>query len=523
MTTDTSRRAVLASAASIGLFALPTGACSGARDLPGTDASQPAPPLNPVAGTAGMQVRIRSNERLEVDLSSVLAGFNDTGNLISVSVTGAVKARIWLMREMGSTDKPFGFVKRELLDYFTVQNPFGSDGATVGSITFTGYTGPNGSGRAVSETVSFICDNSPPKTWAMGVNTRGRFGGFPIHQYLPGNPQDWVLTTPAQFTLLKDPTPRTEQGSGRTYENGYSRVVLASPTYGGAPTIPPVAGQTVNVILNNTVLGQSHTVAITFVAGQCDCAAWPATDTVDARPEAPTTQLGMAMRWPVNFTFGNTFMLEEGDHNYGGLQPGFTTAFGVTKIAGAPPRGCFKDDSKFYSANPVFNPQLITWRGRTQGVYVGSMNIDLRSFDRSASPALGFRISRMQIANLGFYDGGGREQPYHHICVDHVEAINLEAPTASCNIGVGAWDGACIISNWIKGSLRFAGTDFQFIGNRIEPPVTTFDAPPCWRRSLSMFTNDALKLRMVVAALVGCRLVNSVASWFHIALVVVST
>jgi len=417
-------------------------------------------------------MKVRTNDRFEYDLTALLAPFADEGNLISVTVSGqgsALKAKVWLMRDLTASDGPATFVKRELLDYFQIEIAGAKVGQAVGAITFSGFTGPNRTGDQVTQTLSLFCDNSAPSRWQMGANTRGQFGGFPVHQYLPGNPQDWSLLNSAQFTLLKDSQPRTELGSGRSYPNGYARVVLNSLTYGGPPLVPPIPGARAIVSLFNRKLGISHLLSIEFVAGQTDVAPWPARDTA-GNSSAPTTQMGMAMRVPALFFYGATFMLEEGDHPKDTLQVGFTNTFGTTTISGVAPGGCFDGDSKAYEPNPVFHDRLMTWRGRTPSVYVDRFVLDLRSINRTRTRTIGFRFTRMRVGQFAIYDGAGAFGEWNVACLDHVECARLgsqEPTTLDFTSGLNT----CVISNHIRGQIKFSGRDFQFVGNRIETPA----------------------------------------------------
>lgn len=468
--TVSSRRSLLAGFASVGVLGL--AACSGVREIP--------PEAQSLGAVGDGPLKIRTRDKLEVDLSSLLSAFEDTGNLITVSVTGTrglVTAKIWLMRDLTGGDMPYGFVKRELLDYFIVEVLGGVSGKSPGSIVFSGYTAPNGSGSRVTQTLSLMCDDTPPTTWPMGANTLGGFGGFPVHRYMPGNPQDWVLPNMGQFALLKDPKPRTELGSGRSYPNGYCRLVLASALYGGPPLLPPVAGKSAMVVLYNKSLGQMRMLTVKFVGGQTDVAPWPAIDTL-GKQDAPTTQLGVAMRVPSNFAYGSTFMLEEGDHLNSTLQVGFTTGFGVTTIAGVAPGGCFTGESKVYTANPVFNERLVTWRGRTPGTYADRLNFDLRSIKRTVTHTIGFRFTRLKLGQLQLYDGNGDYGDWNITCMDHVEAERLgRAATTCATIDLTSGMNTCIISNFIKGQLKFSGNDFQVVGNRIETPANVALTP----------------------------------------------
>jgi len=427
--------------------------------------------------------RIRPNEKIFVDLSAELAGLHD-GSDITLAVNspnGVLTAHVWLGKSLSHGQAAL-LVKRELLDHFVVEAKNGQAGAEAGSIMLRGFEGPNGTGQEITRVIPFACDSTPPATWAMGALTRAQFGGLAIHQYFPGDGSEWSIrsqTRPGQFEIRRDPA------------NNQHRLVLAGPE-GGPPTMAPNPGGTADVTLARGA--QTHKVRVDFVPLQVDCAPWPATD--NPGDAILGSQLGVSMR--NGMSYGNVFMMEDGDYPARRYQPGFTTTFGVTTISTAfgAPSGPYEGDSWDYRPNPKFNPKLISIQARSpHGAYLKGLIIDVRSLRRSANPIVGFRLTNLRTDIVNFYDGATVHPDWDLLVADHL-ILNGANETSSLQLGNNRrrHKGMIAVANWVRGNLNISGTDIQIIGNRIEKTERLLDA--CNYASVHQFAD---KPRSVVA------------------------
>lgn len=426
--------------------------------------------LPAAAQTAGdaVSLRIRSNEKIFVDLTRQLAGIHDS-NEITLSVAspgGVLTAHVWLGKSLGDGQSARQ-VRRELLDHFVVEAKGAAPGQPAGTLTLTGYEGPQGTGVLLTRTINLVCDNAPPAVWEMGASTRAMFGGLAIHQYFPGAAADWSIkaqTRAGQFVIRRDPA------------NNQHRLVLAGPV-GLAPTIAPNPGGLAEVTLANAATGQTHTVKVAFVPLQLDIAPWPETD--EPSDSISGTQLTVTLR--DGMAYGNVYMLEDGVYATRRYQPGFTTGFGVTTISAAfgMPTGPYEGDTWDYKPNPTFNPKLITFRSRTpHGAYAKSLVMDLRSIRRTPNRIIGFRLSNLKLDVVNFYDGASVSPYFDIVVADHNEVTGINA-NSSLQLGNGRernHKGMVAVSNWVKGNLNVCGTDMQVIGNRIEKSGEQLDA-----------------------------------------------
>jgi hypothetical protein len=451
------------------------------------------------AGDAAMT--LIATQRKEFDLTTLLSGFNDTGNKITVSVTnpsGKFSVRIWKMRDLVGGDD-FSFVKNELLRYFQMITLGASQGDAC-TVTFTGYTGPNGTGSQQTQTLVGTCDLTPPTDVTWNPLLVAQFGGLAVHKYFPGDMADWHLSNDnsGQFDVLRDATARTELGSRRSYPTGYLRVVLkakttnpngmdlvvgsptrgnqaASAPYGGTPNVIPSDGTTSSFTLRNDALNQSVTVTVHWsLSARIGCAPWPAIDSI-AITGRPTWQAGWYTRLgnSVYLRYARRYELMDGDHIYsnsGTWQPGFTFGGGNTAIGGTAPTTMFasSDQHPLDGTMPVYNSNLFTWEGETPDVYVKDFQPNSTSIN-SASTVLGWHLTGVQARNILLSSSRTL------IVASKIWVHDPSDPLANLSLQIKPIAKPGIIYCWLNANLNFAGTDGQVVGNLFETNYNVFD------------------------------------------------
>lgn len=493
--------------------------------------------VNPVpeTGAGDMNVTLRTQAKKEVDLTSVLANFDDIGNEIEVSVSnpsGNLLARIWNMRDLVGSDD-WSFVKRELLDYFQIHAIDAAVGDYI-EVSFTGWTGPNGTGSQETYTLVATCDNSPVTEVTWSTLLRAQFGGWPIHKHLPGNQADWVLSNDngGQFSVMRDATARSCLGSGRSYPNGIARVVLApklvspngmdlnsanstygnqlaSAPYGGLAQVAPVDGVTTSFTLTNAVLGMSVTVNVLGSAtAPIHVGAWPLIDSLTITGRPPW-QLNWYSRLGNTsyYRYGRVFELQDDlDHTYsasGNFSPGFTFAGGSTTIGGTAPTSLFSNggfSGRQYPLDgslPVYNPNLITIQGESPDTYLPAL-VFASTGTNSASTTMGWHVKKMQAKNLVI------SYSRNIACASNILYHDPTNIDAGITLAVRPSTGGGTISCWIKGALGFSGTDSQVVGNVFETPHTLLDQS-AFGTSIAQSNQNELVALYAFNAWIGCR------------------
>lgn len=416
---------------------------------------------------------IGANETKALDLSTYLVTIDDS-NDITLSVVGPTAgvlfAQVWngLSPTAGESSLQ---VRRELADAFTVKSVGATNGNQIGTVSISGFSGPNSTGSLLTYSIPIVCDTSPPATWAMGAKTFAGYGGYPIMTYLPGNPADWTIqsqTSAGQFSIRADPT------------NVQYRLVLAGPindaAQPGVPTVAPVAAAVKTVVLANAVLGTTFSLVVTFVANQFDCAPWPATD----NPESGTVgnQLIRSMRTTI--AYGTTYMLENGNYDINGTSLasydiGFTWGFGTSPIGTGTgvPSSPYAGGAWDYSPNPTINSNF--WQIASRNPWAANVNtlaITLTNVSgRTTNPVLGMRLTNVQVTDVrysGLSGAGGGSAML--ICVDH--CIQTGSVNLSFDINSA---GYFYLHNFSIGATIMSGLDCQSVFNRFSTAVSWID------------------------------------------------
>lgn len=140
---------------------------------------------------------------------------------ITLSVTGNIKAELWLLAENNSgrlalsDGQSMAFRKNELADYPTV-NAVGLAEGSTGTWTFT-WSGGSGS-------IPWIVESYPlALAYTAGSRTPAGWGGPSIAEDCPGSPSDWTI--------------QTQSTPGAFEKNANHRIVPTGVSYGGTKTI----------------------------------------------------------------------------------------------------------------------------------------------------------------------------------------------------------------------------------------------------------------------------------------------
>lgn len=423
--------------------------------------------------------RIRSNETIAVDLTDELSHFSDEGNFTQVTfscASGAVKLDFWLRRTLTGNDsgdvdfKTFETcVHRDILDALALESTGAAEGL-VATIQLDGWSGPGGTGTAVSRKIDVICDNTPPTTWHMGAKTLALEGGLPLHTYFAGDAADWRIKAAddtGHFDIRRD--------AGR---NLHRLVRKGAGGAGAAPNISVTGGQTVDCVLENPALGLEHTVAVTFVAGQTDVAPWPATDDLIASPQTGTQLHNWASRW-TDKTYGEVCKVEDGDYNP--TNTGMIIYYG-TQLDGPAGSAPGTPYAGGWYHNGLWSPHasFIRLEGRSpRGANLGPVTFDIRAANLDIDSERTNRVLGLRVTNLAFrapqawgstettavLDGANYLRRFSMVMFDHCDMGTRLGPVGDENSSARN-SGIFFGYNHLRSGMAIAGEfGIQVIGN----------------------------------------------------------
>lgn len=386
-----------------------------------------------------------------VDLGSALNGIHAT-NEITLTVNGPVAARVHpdIVLTQGQS---MTFVHRELLfGNLSAETAGAATGATTW--TLTGKAGANETGGTVTVTVDFDVTNVALLSYTIGQRTLAGFGGFPLHEHLPGPASAYSIVGQSAANAFQ-----IMDADNATPSLALQRFLTWNGTYGsttrtvGTPTVG-AAAYWVDLSDGST----TYRVVFDVNVDELNCA--------PNAQKAAAGQSNQVLQTIGHSTlvrhYGDRCVCEAGDYtNSGG---GNSTIYfrGASVRAGGPP----KPTTPFlngYKPEDARHPGWITVQPRRPGTVNFPATVTMR-FDAAPSYAAYHRFLGLKFSGasglLTGNEAGGAGKACHWFAVDHCTGkVNLGPKMSSTNLF--AWD--CYTKN-LQGSVTVLGQDSQIVG-----------------------------------------------------------
>lgn len=358
---------------------------------------------------------IRTTQRKALDVTTMLASV-PTGNYVTVTVTGSITLKPWLMPDVASS---FVFAKRELANMLSVQTVGASAVSAIGWLTMTYMSGVGETGTLQTYVVGYNCSDVVSRNITIGAKSLGRYGGTLMSDYGPGT---WSVVSQSQVgggVLAAFEVFPAADTAGRLVWKASTFGGARTVTYAGVKALAASAGLSTDywVVNITSSLGQNETISLTAIDSRWDAAPY--------NPGVNDNQLGGTLYQPCNF--GDEIWLEDGHYN---------PTLATTPAKWAPPLASARTQASGGPVAPATwdDSGWITVRSRNfLGAFPDRLELDA-GFQTGTDGALytKFRnldLTRSDLQN-GVQTGGGQGTIRRHRlwCIEYCQANFLFSP-----------------------------------------------------------------------------------------------